>query len=181
MIRLNLIPPYKKAEIHESKRMRFALRWELQLTGILVIFISLLLSINYILKINMASSSTGNNEQAEKVIQNEARIKEINAKITEVEKIQNRHLHWKNLFDKINENFFSEIEVQGIIIKDYTVLISGVAKNRDDLIFLKVKLEKESCFSEINLPLSDLVSKENASFQISFNVKSDCLKLAAVK
>jgi hypothetical protein len=51
-----------------------------------------------------------------------------------------------------------------------------MANNRDNLIQFKDNLEKESCFSEINLPLSNLVEKENVEFQIDFNIKKDCLK-----
>ena len=52
----------------------------------------------------------------------------------------------------------------------------GLADTREDLIFLKEKLGEDGCFSDIDLPLSNLVDKNNIEFQIVFKIKSDCLK-----
>jgi len=59
---------------------------------------------------------------------------------------------------------------------DYSVLLTGKAKSRDDLITFKENLEKEECFSNVNLPLSNLVAQKDVEFQIDFSIKKECLR-----
>lgn len=180
MIKLNLIPPYKKEEIEQSSKLLAVLGWEIKLSGILLVFVSMLLSINYILQLNLTSMSanfgSGNNDQIKKLIEYDDKIKEINAKVSETMKVQNGQLKWDNLFLKLNENFPESIELKSITTENYAILLSGVAQKRDELIAFRDKLEKEGCFSEVDLPLSNLVMKENIDFRINFNIESDCLK-----
>jgi len=56
------------------------------------------------------------------------------------------------------------------------VTIRGISQNRDNLILFKENLEKEDCFEDVKLPLSDLANKEKIDFQIDFLVKNECLK-----
>lgn len=182
MIKLNLIPPYKKEEIEQSNKLLAVLGWEIKLSGILLVFVSMLLSINYILQLNLASmsidfdSGTGKNNQIKKLIEYDEKIKEMNLIVSKEMKLQNGQLIWSNLFQKLNENFPESIELKSITTENYAVLLSGIAQKRDELIAFRDKLEKEDCFSEVDLPLSNLVMKENIDFRINFNIKSDCLK-----
>ena len=41
---------------------------------------------------------------------------------------------------------------------------------------MKDNFSQEGCFTDINLPLSNLVSKDNIDFQIQFNIKEECVK-----
>jgi len=54
--------------------------------------------------------------------------------------------------------------------------LSGAADTRDNLLAFKDNLEKEGCFSNVDLPLSNLVDKTDVSFRIVFDVKESCLK-----
>jgi hypothetical protein len=60
--------------------------------------------------------------------------------------------------------------------KNYRVLLAGTSKTRDDLIYMKDNFSKENCFTDVSLPLSSLVSKDNVDFQIEFNIKEECIK-----
>ncbi|TSC61900.1 MAG: Uncharacterized protein Greene041614_823 [Parcubacteria group bacterium Greene0416_14] len=50
------------------------------------------------------------------------------------------------------------------------LVISGAAKQRDDLIAFKNVLQKNGTFKNIDLPVSDLARKENLSFSITITL-----------
>lgn len=180
MIKLNLIPSAKKEEIKKAYYFRLVLKWGLEILLIFVVFVAMLISINYILKITLNSNAESviakNYDQYKEIIKYDQEIQNINSQINGTEKIQKGQIHWSKFFEKINGQFSNKIEIKKIIASNYSVLLSGMADNRDDLIQFKGNLEKESCFSEINLPLSNLVEKVNVEFQIDFKIKKECLK-----
>ena len=180
MIKLNLIPSAKKEEIKKAYYFRLVLKWGLEILMIFVVFVAMLVSINYIIKITLNSNTESviaeNNEQYREMRKYDQEIKNINSQINETEKIQKGQVHWFKFLEKINSQFSDKVEIKKIITSNYSVLLSGSANNRDDLIQFRENLEKESCFSEINLPLSNLVERENVEFQIDFKIKKECLR-----
>ena len=91
-------------------------------------------------------------------------------------KIQLGHIHWTNLFQKLSEATPDNVQISNLSTKNYAVFLVGKAKTRDDLINFKNKLEESTCFQNINVPLSDLVVKNNVDFQIDLTISKDCLK-----
>jgi hypothetical protein len=59
---------------------------------------------------------------------------------------------------------------------NYTVLLSGQAATRDDILALEKKLKESACVKNVNVPLSNLFSQENIDFQIDFEMQKECLK-----
>lgn len=180
MIKLNLIPLVKKEEIKKTYYFSLILKWELELLMIFIVFAAMLTSINYILKItinsNAESTLSKNQDQYMEIKKYDQEVQDINSQIGEIEKIQKGQINWFKFFEKINGQFSNRIEIKKIGTINYAILLSGTANNRDDLIQFKENLEKENCFSEINLPLSNLVEKQNVEFQIYFKIKKECLK-----
>lgn len=181
-IKLNLIPPAKREEIEKAKRFRRALKWEFELVSMFAIFLATLFSISYILQINleMVENNEGLNSQdvlkIKEIGRFDAEIRKINVKMSEILKIQEGQLYWTNFFEKLNAAVPFEIAVSSVVTNDYKATVSGKARDRDILIAFKENLEKSDCFSEVNLPLSNLVSKENVDFVLELNIKKECLK-----
>lgn len=181
-IKLNLIPPGKREEIEKAKKLRTAIKWELELASVLAIFLAMLFSINYILQINlsMAENNAGLNRQDVEKIKEISRfdfdIRKINLKMSEILKIQSGQLYWTNFFEKLHRAVPFEVIVSSIVTDNYKVTISGKARDRDILVAFKEGLEKDDCFSDVNLPLSNLVARENADFTLSLIIKKECLK-----
>lgn len=181
-IDLNLIPPQKKEEIKQVRQFRIFLKWSLEFFAIFAIFITMLASINYMLELNLtfasvsSAANTKNNNKYGEIEKYDTEIKEMNSQLFAIEKIQQSQLRWSDFFQKLNLSVPSEIEMEKLATKNYTILLVGKAKTRDALISFKENLEKEECFAGINLPLSNLVSKENIDFQMDFEIKQDCLK-----
>ena len=158
------------------------LKWELELLAMLAVFIAILFSINYILQINLSLAGNSliedgkNTSQFREIEKYDADIKSVNVRVSELGKIQAGQLHWMNFFEKLNADVPDGITLNKIASKNYAISLSGIAADRDVLIAFKDKLEQDGCFEGINLPLSNLVAKENLDFQLDLNIKKDCLK-----
>ena len=182
MINLNLIPQNKKEEIIQAGHFRNILKWEFEMAGIVLAFILILVSMNYILKINFLSvqNSISQNpkdiEKIEEIARYDKEIKNINVKISEITKVSRGQLHWSNFFNRLNEDMPAEISLDSISTQGYRVSLGGNAKTREALITLKENLEKDECFGNVNLPLSNLVDKANVEFQIFSDIDKECLK-----
>ena len=180
-IKINLIPPYRKKEIFEAKRLKTAIKLEIFSTTIILLFFAFLWSINYILKLNMDSVSANiemdkNRSQYEKIQKLEDEFVQANAKVSEIASLKKDQMYWSNLPVKLSDNVTEGITIEEVANKDYNVFLVGKADDRDNLIKFKEKISQEQCFSDVNLPLSNLVSKNNVDFQMDFKIKEDCLK-----
>ena len=182
IIKLNLIPQYRKDEINQARKFSAILRLEAELLFILAIFIAILFSMSYILNINLmlatnnAENGLGDNAKFKDIRSYDSELNDINARILEIGKIQGGQLYWSEFFSKLNDSTLPAITLSGIATKNYAILLMGKAKNRDDLILFKDNLAKENCFTDVNLPLSNLAAKENIDFQIDLKVKEECVK-----
>jgi len=180
-IKLNLIPPSKKEEIRKNKRLRTTIKAEVVLTALLLGFFIVLLSFRYILDVGLSGEVILNSEiekadQFEKIKDYNNQFNEANDQIKQIALIDQSQLYWSKVFMKISQIIPSGIKVDSLETENYTVTLSGTADIRGDLIDFKGKLEDEGCFSDVDLPLSNLVDKADAEFKIVFKVKESCLR-----
>ncbi len=180
-IKLNLIPPEKKEEIRKKNQLTLAMRIEFFLTVILAIFLSMLLVFNYILKINfnsvmVAEKKSENSGKYDKIKELDRNFGQANSNLSDIISIKNNQLYWSKLFLKINNIIFPGIKMISIVTSDYAISLGGVSDTRDNLILFKDKLAGEKCFSNVNLPLADLVGKSDIVFQIDLSMDKNCLK-----
>lgn len=157
------------------------LREEILFLTPVVLFILILLNISYLIVmqktsiIDNALPQQSQNQYQQLGIYQE-KFKQTNDLSQVLNKIQSGHLHWTNLFQNLSEITPDSIQLSNISTKNYMVFMVGKAKTRDDLLSFKNKLEESSCFQNINVPLSNLVVKENVDFQIDLAITTDCLK-----
>ncbi len=179
-INLNLIPPHRKEEITHASRVRMVLLWEVEIFMALVLCIGMLFSIRYIVRLNLAIAQNemknGGNLQYKKIKEYDDFVAAINSKTSEIEKIQRGQLYWSKLFQILGEKVPSEIELHSLSVKNYRISLTGRAATRAELVFFKENLEKTMCAEEVNFPFSNLISKENLDFEISFKVKKECVQ-----
>ncbi|MFA7319557.1 MAG: PilN domain-containing protein [Parcubacteria group bacterium] len=185
-IKLNLIPPNKKEEIKKNKRLKTAIKSEVVLTVLLVGFFIVLLSFRYILDVGLSGEAILNSEiekadQFEKIKDYNKQFNEANDQIKQIALIDQSQLYWSRVFVKISQLIPAGIAVDSLETENYMVTLSGHADMRGDLIGFKSGLESEDCFSDVDLPLSNLVDKADAEFKIVFKVDEGCLKKQADK
>lgn len=92
----------------------------------------------------------------------------INTQINEITEIQNSFVSWSSFLS----NFTNETN-DGIIIykiyankTDNSLLISGKARERNDLLNFKNKLSEISYIENFELPIKNLLEKNDISFEI---------------
>lgn len=180
-ISINLVPPQKKEEIYQAKRLRMVFRVQFYsiLIGLLSFF--LLWASNYVLNVNLnlvskEGQSDLDQEKYRQIEKYDSEFQGINSQLGEISKVRRDQLYWSRMLQLFNRNIPDGIFLEEVSTKDYAVFISGKADNRDTLISFRDKLGSEGCFSSVDLPLSNLVSKDNVSFQMDLIVKPECLK-----
>lgn len=180
-IKLNLIPPSRKEEIAKNNNFKLAIRIEILLTIIFVIFLAVLFFFQYIINLNLSSLAAAyekneNLPKYNKIKDYDGQFEQVNSLTGEVLSVKRSQLYWTILFIKLNGVVFSGITINSLSTQDYLITLKGTAKSRSDLILFKEKLDNEQCFSNVDLPISDLVNKDNVNFQINFLFKEDCIK-----
>lgn len=181
-IKLNLIPPQKKEEIKKAYWLRLVSKWEIEFVFLLVFFIATLAIMNFILQINIATEDNNahlteeNSAKYNAIKEYDNEIKDAAKQIANVKKIQDNQLYWSKLLKKIDDNVKTGIEITSLTTTEYSLVLSGKADTRDGLIALKDGLASDACFANVDLPLSNLVSKENVEFKIALKINKECLK-----
>lgn len=178
MITINLLSPNQKKEL-KIKRVYVAVK---ELVILLLLFTSiiaiLLLASRYVLDNKMAQLI----EKNTLVVQTNAavvnKINLLNAKIDTIDKIQNNFKKWSNFLITITNLTPPNISYELIRIQfDSAALeLRGVAKTRDDLTKLKDELNSLKLIKDINLPLKDLLPKDNNQFTITASININELK-----
>jgi len=181
-IKINLIPPHKKEDIARAYWLRLVSKWEIEFVLLLVLLIAFLFSMNLVLKTSVLAENNAelltekNNDKYKLLEEYDNEIKVVIEQMAGVKKVQANQLYWSKVLLKINENFINGIEVVSLTTKNYDMTIAGRADTRDSLIAFKDKLAQDSCFANVDLPLSNLTSREDVEFQLSLKIKKECLK-----
>lgn len=87
--------------------------------------------------------------------------------------IQKEHANYLNILEDIILNIDNEISISQIRIDGTKseIIITGYAKTRNSLLILKNKFEESKVYSNIDLPVDNLLEKTNINFNIKMNFK----------
>lgn len=180
-ININLIPPYKKDQIIHAKHLSLIIRTEIGVALLLVLLLIFVWGLNKALDFNLNAIAIGQNiennqDKFKEISKYEENFSAINGNVSLITKVNNDQLYWSHLFIKLSSCLTAGIEITGLGTDNYSVSIAGKADTRDHLIAFRDKLAGEDCFTNVNLPLSNLVDQENVAFQMDFKIKENCLK-----
>lgn len=178
---IDLLPESKRKEIQKEKRIRTIIGQEIGLAFPVVLFVMVLLVINFVLKIQTESSEAiYQNEQSLTGYQElklyEDKFKGANVQLALIAKIQDSHLAWVGVLTKLSQLFPDGVYINQLATKEYHLILAGKAQKREDLLKFQDAIATSECFANINAPLSNLVSKESIDFQIDFDIKKECLR-----
>lgn len=180
-IYLDLLPGEKKQEIRRKKLFRKILFEEFLFLLPILLFVAMLLNIYYVLIIQRdamvaAHSLEQSQEKYQELSRYEEKFKQVNEYSQMLGKIQAGHLYWSNFFSQLSSITPDGIRISDISTKNYKIFLLGRASTRETLLDFKGRLESVECFKEINIPLSNLVVKDNVDFQMDLAINEDCLK-----
>ncbi len=180
MIILNLLPPEKKKDLATEVSfsqvrkglviLLFSCVFCICLTvAVRVLLIQELQSIENDIENLTESLATQGNETVEEI------IKKINNKGLQLTKTQESYIEWSDTLYQLGQTPNSNIQIKSIQINrdDETFDIQGFAKNRDDLLDFKELLERLNFLENINSPISNLIKKEDITFQLTGNFKNN--------
>lgn len=180
-IMLDLLPEEKKDAIRQNKNFLRVIRQEIIFSLPIFAFIVILLVINVTQKIIAQGAGTNFNMASSQKDYKDLKLyedtfSEIGEKTSEILKIQKNHLNWLGLFSRLESAVPEKVYFSGLTTDNYKISLAGRAKSREDFLRFQESIKSEACFSNINVPLSSLVSKENVDFQMDFEISEDCLK-----
>jgi len=174
MLRLNIIPAELKQEIKHIKILQLFKRLGFLLVSFILVYAAVFVASSQVLKryakdvfANQASIGKNSTEYIDKV-------KNINEQINSVAKIQENYIPFSDflldIFKKINQG----VKLNQLTIDQETgnFTLSGTADSRDSLLKLKTDLESSGLFSELDLPINNLLKKDDINFTISAKLKN---------
>ena len=180
-IYLDLLPDSRKEEIKKKKFFKILLGQETRILVPFIFFIAVLVSINFSLKIQLdtlekADSEDSSQKKYQELRDYEKKFSEINAKARSVSSYQANHIYWSSVINEVTGLFPDRINLTSLVTENYTLSLAGKAKNRDDLLTFQDKLKTSQCFKNVDVPLSNLISKEDVIFKIDIDINKACLK-----
>ena len=174
MINLNIISQELKKEIN-TKRIYSSYKNLLAIIFIALVFYTsaylgclLILQIHFVETVKDTTLITRGSENYS------AQVRQLNSAITNIESIQSEYTNWSYLLEFIHQLSGQNININNINInkKNAEITLSGIAATRDGLLELKEKLEESNYFTEINLPIKNLLEKENINFNIDSSFRT---------
>jgi len=169
MLKLNLISKELKKEIKIKhlysliKKACLLFVFTAIFIGALFISSSVTLSKNFnYLKRQLNTKPINNQDYSD-------RIKKVNSKLKSIDSIQSKYIPYSYLLQTITNEISKEISIEYLKIDSInkTVMIKGIAKDRLSLIALKDNLKKLPILSGVELPLTNILEKQNINFAIS--------------
>lgn len=176
MITLNLLPPNKKRELQLAqlytiiKNLIILILLLTTLIAIILLFTKMILQNHF----NKIVEQTTLTTKFSRLFNQD--IKTFNQQLTEVEGIQKNYIPWTNFFIVFSQVVPDDIGISNLTINQNKILISGLAKTRVKLLEFKDNLENSDLFSEVVVPLENILKKENIDFSIKANINLDKLK-----
>ena len=172
MITINLVPQEHKSKI-ERKKIYISIKEALLLILLFASIASILLILSKFYLEDQLLGLTDQNSQgiAETQLIN-AKIKLMNSRISEAYNIQKNFKNWSGVLAKIYAGKGDKITISSIKLlkQQSTIEIIGVAKTRTDLLEFQKRLQKNESFAKVNLPISDLINKENNGFTLRIEI-----------
>ncbi|MCA9364595.1 MAG: hypothetical protein KC736_01750 [Candidatus Moranbacteria bacterium] len=181
IIRLNLLPEEKKQEIKRKKRMSRGISQASMFFLVLIFVLASMAGMRMVQHQEQGVTQRTGNDQLtrqgyKEVVKYEDIFREMNKDIVEIEKIRARHVEWSPLIQRISQNIVQKnLTIDQLITKDATVMLSGTANTRQELLEFEEQIKNDECIDAVDVPLSNLVVKENVPFQIDATFKKDCL------
>ena len=178
---INLLPKNKKESIARAKRFKLVVGWELAISFVMLCFFAFLFSIVSLLNFNLTinsnlKSSQANSSQYETIKHYEEKFSGINENLEKIVAIDNDQLYWSELLLSLSSTTLENVEITDFATKNLSLYLAGHAQTREGMVSFKDKLEQAGCFSQVNLPISNLASKDDVNFQMDLTIKEECLK-----
>lgn len=180
-IRLNLLPEEKKDRYRYERRFARLSFWGGAFLASMAFLLAALYGIGLAVSLEARTRSlegpdASERESYEEVKRYEQKFSETGSRLDDLDGIAADQLHWSGILAKLSGIVPDGVTVSSLATSDYLINMTGEAESREKLVAFRDALSGNGCFSDVNLPLSDLVEKENIDFQLTFKASEECLK-----
>jgi Tfp pilus assembly protein PilN len=179
-IRLNLLPKSRENKIKNKKILKFVILQEVMIIIITVLFFGVVKGIDTIANfqldgVNQQISSNGTKGDYIEIKKYEDDLKEVKTKVDFINKIQKLNVNWVPALNKLAQLLPQEVTLNSLNGNGYSLTLKGIAKNRDILIKMKEDIQKDQCFKNVDIPLNNIVLREDIDFELTLNIDRKCL------
>lgn len=169
MIKLNLVPEYIKEEQKLNRILNLNTKVLLFLGFSIVVSSLITLYSRYALEkmnIEYVAQDTLISNNAKEY---NSKVKQINDRINTISKIQLENFEWPTFLANFANLIPTNISISSASFNHNTdmISISGLAKQRDDLLELKSNLVSSGIINTFEFPISTMLQKENIKFEIT--------------
>lgn len=176
MISLNLIPPLKKKELRLTQFYILIKNFVIAILLVNILSAIILLAAKFTLQNHfhkIVEQTTLTTKYANTLSQD---VKVFNNQLNAVAGIQAEHLQWSNFFINFTKLVPSGIALDSITIKENKILLMGISATRDDLLVFQKNLETSPMFSNIQIPIDNLLRREDIDISIKADINLDEMK-----
>ncbi|KKP68060.1 MAG: hypothetical protein UR66_C0009G0150 [Candidatus Moranbacteria bacterium GW2011_GWE1_35_17] len=179
-IKLSLLPKSKEKRIKNNKILKFVILQEIMIIVITLLFFGAIKGVDAVAKyqlssINQQLASKELNENYIEIKKYEENLKEAGAKVGFIKNIQNFDINWVFVLNKLSLLLPTEVVLNSMSGNGLNLTLKGIAQDRDILIKMKEDIQSDNCFEGVNIPLNNIVLKENIEFELKFVVNIKCL------
>ena len=178
MITLNLLSPEQKEELKIKKIYIMAKEIVMLILLFTSIIAMILIASRFVLETELASiiNKNASNIAVGNIINSE--ITGLNTKINRVHQIQSVYYNWSKLLEHLSVITPDNITYTFIKLHktEASLELTGTAKTREDLLSFKDQLMESEYLSNTDVPLDNLLAKENNQFRIRADINLSKLK-----
>lgn len=177
MISLNLLSPSQK-EYLRYEHIYLTIRTVISLVLTFTVIISgMFMAARLMLQDNFAellTSTTRVNERSRPV---DREISNLNGTLRDTQNIQTNFVKWSSVLTTIAKAIPENIQVNymNLEAKNHVFNLNGLAKRREDFLKLEESLKQLPLLEEVSSPTSNLLLRENVSFQITARLKAEAI------
>jgi len=181
MISLNLISPKQKEYLRYEYLYLYVRTVTVLLLTCTVIISGLFLAARLLMQDSFATVLTATAGYSSTINERnritDREIAELNKELKSAQRIQDDFTKWSSLLIDLNRAIPPNIQVTYLNVEKKTRLfnLNGTASTRDDFLKLKENLSNISYLEELSSPLTNLLVREDVSFQFSAKVKATTL------
>ncbi|MFH1508589.1 MAG: PilN domain-containing protein [bacterium] len=175
MIKINLLPKNEKSSLKAQRLSNFLMIVSLYDVLVLILIAGALFFVSGTYN-NRLSDLDNNIAEAKMAIEQqkndelETNVEELNRIGKRLNGIYNKQTSWHTLLNELTQLTPDTIIWKQIAIKKWThtINLSGHATTRDDFVSFSDNIENSDNFSDVESPLSNLTSKEDIDFTMTF-------------
>lgn len=180
-IKLNLLSEAKKTEILKKKRFQLIVLHECIYISMIIIYGMILVSLYYVHTLQIKNQKVVNElslegEKVKEITEAQQEFIRTNKDLDSLLRLQQEHTIWSEMLVQMQKALPDGVYVEKIATNERKISLNGRAKTRDILLKFQDNLNNTECFENAKVPLADLFTQENVSFQLDFEIKLSCLK-----